>query len=119
MNWTEQALALAAALAIGLLIGIERGWKLRSVPEGSRVAGVRTFILFGLVGGVAGLLGTSSRKDDWPSGNRMAPQGRTSTAGARSASAIAYRSPCKQEANGFSASSMHLRSLFDEEKLRW
>lgn len=58
MSWVEQALALAAALATGLLIGIERGWKLRTVPEGGRVAGVRTFTLLGLVAGVAGLLGS-------------------------------------------------------------
>jgi uncharacterized membrane protein (DUF4010 family) len=48
---------LAAALAIGLLIGIERGWKLRQEPEGSRVAGFRTFGLLGLLGGLAGLIG--------------------------------------------------------------
>lgn len=46
---------LALALAIGLLIGIERGWQLRDEPAGSRVAGVRTFSLMGLFGGLAGL----------------------------------------------------------------
>jgi uncharacterized membrane protein (DUF4010 family) len=49
-------LYLAAALAGGLLIGIERGWTLRHAEEGQRVAGVRTFALIGLVGGLAGLL---------------------------------------------------------------
>ena len=48
--------ALGAALALGLLIGIERGWKDREQAEGSRVAGVRTFALIGLLGGVWGLL---------------------------------------------------------------
>lgn len=47
---------LALALAIGLLIGIERGWRQRGVPDGSRVAGLRSFALIGLGGGVAGML---------------------------------------------------------------
>ncbi len=49
---------LGLALAIGLLIGIERGWSLRAEPDGSRVAGMRTFALLGIAGGLAGLLGT-------------------------------------------------------------
>ena len=49
-------LPLAAALAIGLMIGLERGWHERNLPEGTRVAGVRTFALIGLFGGFAGLL---------------------------------------------------------------
>jgi uncharacterized membrane protein (DUF4010 family) len=47
---------LSVALAIGLLIGIERGWKTREAPEGQRVAGVRTYGLIGLLGGSAALL---------------------------------------------------------------
>jgi uncharacterized membrane protein (DUF4010 family) len=47
---------LGAALAIGLLIGIERGWKERAAEEGERVAGVRTYGLIGLLGGVSALL---------------------------------------------------------------
>jgi uncharacterized membrane protein (DUF4010 family) len=47
---------LAIALAIGLLVGVERGWKERDEPEGGRTAGVRTFGLIGLFGGVAALL---------------------------------------------------------------
>jgi uncharacterized membrane protein (DUF4010 family) len=46
---------LALALAIGLLIGVERGWRLREEEEGARVAGIRTFALLGLLGGLAGL----------------------------------------------------------------
>lgn len=49
-------LQLAVSLAIGLLIGIERGWQQRNELSGSRVAGVRTFGILGLLGGVAGLL---------------------------------------------------------------
>ncbi len=51
-----EALPIASAVAVGLLIGIERGWTLRNARSGSRVAGIRTFTLFGLLGGVAGRL---------------------------------------------------------------
>lgn len=47
---------LIAALAIGLLVGLERGWKDRGDPTGSRVAGFRTFGLIGLSGGLAATL---------------------------------------------------------------
>lgn len=47
---------LMAALAVGLLIGLERGWSERDVHEGGRVAGLRTFALTGLLGGVLGHL---------------------------------------------------------------
>jgi len=47
---------LTVALAIGFLIGIERGWKKRASTEGSRAAGVRTFGLIGLLGGATALL---------------------------------------------------------------
>lgn len=45
---------LALALAIGLLIGVERGWQQRDEKAGSRVAGIRTFAILGLLGGLAG-----------------------------------------------------------------
>ena len=61
MDWVEQALAVGAALAAGLLIGIERGWKLKGQRAGTRVAGVRTFSLLGLSGGVAGLIGAQGQ----------------------------------------------------------
>jgi uncharacterized membrane protein (DUF4010 family) len=47
---------LALAAAVGLLFGIERGWQQRDEKAGQRVAGVRTFTLIGLCGGVCGLL---------------------------------------------------------------
>lgn len=50
------ALELLEALAIGFLIGIERGWSGRREDEGQRVAGIRTFSLIGLLGGVLALL---------------------------------------------------------------
>ncbi len=61
MNDERQILYyLSAALAIGLLIGVERGWKERLAKEGGRVAGVRTYGLIGLLGGVLGLLSQAS-----------------------------------------------------------
>lgn len=47
---------LGVALAIGLLVGLERGWQKRYVREGQRVAGVRTYAILGLSGGICGLL---------------------------------------------------------------
>ncbi|MCH4892135.1 DUF4010 domain-containing protein [Sphingomonas sp. SFZ2018-12] len=57
MTWDDEYLGIGAAVLAGLLIGIERGWKLRDAAAGSRVAGVRTFSLLGLLGGMAGLIG--------------------------------------------------------------
>jgi len=59
-DWYWQALSVATALACGLLIGIERGWKLKDQKPGTRVAGVRTFSMLGLGSGIAGLLGSMS-----------------------------------------------------------
>ncbi|MEJ2176243.1 MAG: MgtC/SapB family protein, partial [bacterium] len=47
---------LGAALAIGLLIGVERGWHEREAKEGARIAGVRTYGLVGLLGGGMALI---------------------------------------------------------------
>ena len=53
----EQTLPrLAVALGIGLLVGLERGWKTREVTAGSRAAGIRTFALCGLLGGIVAAL---------------------------------------------------------------
>ncbi len=49
--------ALGTALAIGLFVGLERGWREREVREGGRVAGLRTFALIGLMGGALSLVG--------------------------------------------------------------
>lgn len=49
-------LSLAQALGCGLLIGTERGWTDREQAPGTRVAGIRTFGLLGLCGGLSGLL---------------------------------------------------------------
>lgn len=47
---------LAASLAVGLLIGVERGWRDRDLAEGGRVAGLRTFSLVGMLGGALAVL---------------------------------------------------------------
>lgn len=47
---------LAASLAVGLLIGVERGWRDRDLAEGGRVAGLRTFALVGVLGGALAAL---------------------------------------------------------------
>lgn len=47
---------LAVALAIGFLLGLERGWRERAERPGGRTAGVRTFSLLGLLGGIAAVL---------------------------------------------------------------
>jgi uncharacterized membrane protein (DUF4010 family) len=47
---------LGVALALGLLIGVERGWQQREAREGGRIAGVRTYGLIGLLGGGTALL---------------------------------------------------------------
>ena len=47
---------LAVALAIGLMVGIERGWRSRDAEEDGRAAGLRTFGLSGLTGGISGVL---------------------------------------------------------------
>lgn len=59
----EAARALGASLAVGLLIGVQRGWQQRNEAEGSRVAGLRTFTLLGLLGG---LLAAGWPESPWP-----------------------------------------------------
>src|SRR5262245_10965261 len=56
MDPLEPLLRLGAVLALGFLIGFERGWRKRDRPEGSRTAGLRTFALIGLAGGIVGVL---------------------------------------------------------------
>lgn len=56
MDEADLFIRLGLALAIGLLLGLERGWHGREEPEGDRIAGIRTFALTGLLGGVSGWL---------------------------------------------------------------
>ena len=57
MDLEEVLSRIALAFGIGLLIGLERGWTSRDVEPGSRAAGVRTFAITGLLGGIVGALG--------------------------------------------------------------
>ena len=56
MELQELATRLGLALALGFVIGLERGWKERDEAEGQRTAGIRTFSLIGLLGGLFGVL---------------------------------------------------------------
>jgi len=49
-------IGVSLALGLGLLIGVQRGWAVRDAPGGTRFAGIRTFGLIGLAGGLAGVL---------------------------------------------------------------
>lgn len=51
------AIALGTGLAIGLVVGLERGWRARETAEGRRVAGLRTFALIGLFGALLAMPG--------------------------------------------------------------
>jgi uncharacterized membrane protein (DUF4010 family) len=54
MDYAEILSRLAVSLAIGLLVGLERGWRTRDEEDHQRAAGFRTFALSGLLGGVTG-----------------------------------------------------------------
>lgn len=49
-------LRLSIAALIGLAVGLEREWSGHAAGPGARFAGLRTFLLLGLLGGTAGLL---------------------------------------------------------------
>lgn len=59
----QVSLQLLTALAIGLLFGVERGWSGRAEEEGDRIAGLRTFTLVGILGGVWALIAQVT--SDW------------------------------------------------------
>ncbi len=56
MDQLDLFMRLGLALAIGFLIGLERGWQEREEPEGSRTAGIRTFALIALAGAIVALI---------------------------------------------------------------
>lgn len=56
MTELENFKYLGIALAIGLLIGLERGWRSRELGEGMRVAGLRTYGMISLLGAFSGIL---------------------------------------------------------------
>ena len=54
MDFQELVSRFGLALGIGLLFGLERGWRMRGEPPGGRTAGIRTFAISGILGGVVG-----------------------------------------------------------------
>ncbi len=50
----DTLISVALALALGLLVGVERGWTQREQAAGTRFAGIRTYGLLGLAGGLGG-----------------------------------------------------------------
>ena len=60
MDQEELFRRLAVSLAIGLLVGLERGWQTREESDHQRTAGFRTFALTGLLGGICGLMSALS-----------------------------------------------------------
>ncbi|MBV5260624.1 MgtC/SapB family protein [Synechococcus moorigangaii CMS01] len=50
---------LAIALALGVIIGLERGWRNRADDEGYGDSGLRNFAISGLLGGISALLAQS------------------------------------------------------------
>lgn len=59
MDFYELGSRFALALGIGVLIGLERGWRTRAQQAGSRTAGIRTFAVSALLGGIIGALSHS------------------------------------------------------------
>jgi len=57
MDFWELILRFGLALGIGLLFGLERGWRSREEQSGARAAGIRTFAISGLLGGVIAAIG--------------------------------------------------------------
>jgi uncharacterized membrane protein (DUF4010 family) len=56
MTDLENFKLLGTALVLGLLIGLERGWRERERREGMRIAGLRTYGLIGFLGGLSAML---------------------------------------------------------------
>lgn len=68
MEFQDLMSRFAVALGVGLLIGLERGWRMREERAGSRTAGIRTFAISGLLGGIVGALGLAFGGATNPSG---------------------------------------------------
>jgi uncharacterized membrane protein (DUF4010 family) len=48
MENMENYIDIALAIALALLVGLERGWHLKDEDEGKRIAGIRTFTVVGI-----------------------------------------------------------------------
>jgi uncharacterized membrane protein (DUF4010 family) len=60
MTDLESFKLLGIALVLGLLIGLERGWRERERREGMRIAGLRTYGLISFLGGLSAMLAKQS-----------------------------------------------------------
>ena len=67
MDFADLFSRVALALGIGLLFGLERGWRTRNDRAGSRTAGIRTFAISGLLGGITGAIA-----QQWNAGDTIA-----------------------------------------------
>lgn len=56
MSDYQLLMRMGLILLLGFLVGIERGWSLREKKAGKRTAGIRTFTLIALAGGLWGIL---------------------------------------------------------------
>ncbi|MDJ1157254.1 DUF4010 domain-containing protein [Chelatococcus sp. SYSU_G07232] len=63
MQGVELMHRLGIALAIGLIVGVERHWREREMAAGQRTAGVRTYGVTGLLGGLAAAVAVPLGKD--------------------------------------------------------
>jgi uncharacterized membrane protein (DUF4010 family) len=59
MDFSDILTRFAVALGVGLLFGLERGWRSRDEQPGQRTAGIRTFAITGLLGGSTGALASA------------------------------------------------------------
>jgi uncharacterized membrane protein (DUF4010 family) len=55
------ALRLAVAALLGLAVGIERQWSGHATGPAARFAGMRTFLILGIIGGTSGLLAATGQ----------------------------------------------------------
>lgn len=68
MNDLDLFYRLGVAIAIGVMVGVERHWRERDQTPGSRTAGVRTFTLIGMLGGGTGLIERALAGSGGPAG---------------------------------------------------
>jgi uncharacterized membrane protein YhiD involved in acid resistance len=60
----EAAISISIAALSGLAVGLEREWSGHAVGPRAHFAGIRTFTLLGLFGGIAGWMWNEGQR--WP-----------------------------------------------------
>jgi len=63
MDLADILYRLGIAVVGGLLVGVERHWREREAVAGSRTAGIRSYAIIGLLGGLAGALAAGAGQD--------------------------------------------------------